>query len=248
MLRLTFSNTDRMNAITVDDLTDLAVQLERVQSDVQVRVVLLSGEGKAFCSGADLKQIDVDAVERGEASYASTLHALNRAVLAIHRLDKPVVAAVNGAAVGGGASLALACDVIVARRSAYFLLAFAGIGLMPDGGTTATVPAVVGRVRAMQLALLAEQISAETAAEWGLINAAVTDECFDKTVSNLVARLASGPPLAYAAAKRAINESTLGELGAALDRELAWQSDLLVSADFCEGVRAFRERRPPVWG
>jgi enoyl-CoA hydratase len=197
--------------------------------------MVLTGTGRAFSSGADL----------GSGGGESTLHAANRAVLAVREVGKPVVAAVNGLAAGVGCSLALACDLAVAKSSAYFLLAFANIGLMPDGGATSLVPAAVGRARAMRMAMLAERVTAAEAAEWGLISHVVDDEAYEAEVEAVVSQLAQGPPLAYAETKRAINAATIDGLLAAIDRETAGQTELLRSKDLAEGVSAFLERRQP---
>ncbi|MEV1069580.1 enoyl-CoA hydratase-related protein [Streptomyces sp. NPDC050263] len=233
VLRLTLARPDRLNALGTAGFADLADAVDEADADDGVRVIVLTGEGRAFCAGADLDTV-VD---------AHTVEAAGRAALAVRRTDKPVLAAVNGAAAGAGCSLALACDLVLARRSAYFLLAFAGVGLMPDAGATAVVPAAIGRARAMRMALLGERIPAPTAAEWGLIGEAVDDADFDGAVASMTARLASGPPLAYARIKGAVNEAALPELTRALETERQGQAALLRSGDFAEGVAAFRDRR-----
>jgi enoyl-CoA hydratase len=149
--------------------------------------------------------------------------------------------------VGVGASIALSCDVTVVKESAYFLMAFANIGLMPDGGATALIPAAIGRAKAMRMALFAERIPARTADEWGLVSHVADDELFDDEVGKLCGTLAAGPSLAFAEIKRAINASTLEHFAGAIERETAGQTTLYRSQDFREGVRAFRERRSPVF-
>ncbi|MFJ5304331.1 enoyl-CoA hydratase-related protein [Streptomyces sp. NPDC088350] len=233
VLRLTLARPDRLNALGTTGFADLADAVDVADTDDGVRVVVLTGEGRAFCSGADL----------GTVVDAHTVEAAGRAVLALRRTGKPVLAAVNGAAAGAGCSLALACDLVLARRSAYFLLAFAGVGLMPDAGATAFVPAAIGRARALRMALLGERIPAPTAAEWGLIGEVVDDADFDEAVTSLTARLASGPPLAYARIKGAVNEEALPGLTRALETERQGQAALLRSGDFAEGVAAFHDRR-----
>jgi len=235
VLRLALARPRRLNALGTEGLDELADQVGAAAVDDRVRVVLLTGEGRAFCAGADL----------GTVVDVTTVEAANRAVLALRRIGKPVVAAVNGAAAGVGCSLALACDLVIAKRSAYFLLAFAGIGLMPDGGATALVPAAVGRARAMRMALLGERIPADLAAAWGLIGTVVDDDVFDDEVASVTARLAAGPPLAYERIKQAVNEASLPHLTRALETERTGQGELLGSQDFAEGAAAFRERREP---
>jgi enoyl-CoA hydratase len=158
-----------------------------------------------------------------------------------------VVAAVDGVAAGVGCSTALACDLVVASPRASFLLAFARIGLMPDGGATATVAASVGRARAMRMALLGEALGAQEAYDAGLVSHLATVADFDGTVAALVTRLAVGPPLSYAATKKAVNAATLGHLHDALERERTGQTILLRTADVAEGMRAFAEKRAPVF-
>ena len=153
------------------------------------------------------------------------------------------MAAVNGIAAGIGCSIALAADLTIAKESAGFMLAFTKIGLMPDGGASMFVPAAAGRARAMRMALLAEKISAKTAADWGLIAEVVPDSDFEAAVEAVVTQLASGPPLALAATKRVLNAATLSLLAEVLQAERDGQEPLLKSADFAEGMAAFQEKR-----
>ena len=240
VLRLTLNRPAQLNAMTAEMADGVAEELERAQGRDDVRVVLLAGTGDAFSSGADLsgenahEHFDVTALDRA-----------NRIIRAIVALDKPVVAAVNGVAAGVGCSAALACDLVVAKESALFLLAFSRIGLMPDGGATATVAASVGRARAMRMALLGEPLSGREAYDAGLVSHLVADDGFDAAVEKLVSRLAGGPPLAYAATKKAVNAATLGHLSDALERERTGQTVLLRTQDVAEGMRAFGEKRRP---
>jgi enoyl-CoA hydratase len=240
VLTLTMDRPDRLNAVT-DAMSDrLAEELEAAAGRDDVRVLVVTGRGSAFSSGADVA--GADAHERFDVS---TLDRANRIIRAIVNIDKPVVAAVNGIAAGLGCSIALACDLVVAGRSAAFLLAFSRIGLMPDGGATATVAASVGRARALRMALLAEPLPAEDAYDAGLVSHLVDDDRLEATVKELVTRLSDGPPLAYAASKKAVNAATLGHLHDALERERTGQTILLRTSDVAEGMRAFGERRPP---
>jgi enoyl-CoA hydratase len=240
VLRLTLNRPASHNALTDRVADDLAAELEGAGSDDAVRVVVLTGTGAAFCAGADIS--GEDAVEHFDVS---ALDRANRIVRAITMLDKPVVAAVNGVAAGVGCSIALAADLAIAAGSASFLLAFTRIGLMPDGGSTATVAAAIGRARAMRMALLAEALPAEAAVSAGLVGEVVPDDELAARVDEVVGRLAAGPPLAYAATKRAVNAATLGALESALERERTGQTVLLRTADAAEGMRAFSERRRP---
>lgn len=239
VLRLTLNRPAQLNAMTADLSDALAHEIEQATGD-DVRVVVLTGAGGAFSAGADISGADAH-----EHFDVSALDRANRIIRAITRLDKPVLAAVNGVAAGVGCSTALACDLVVASESASFLLAFARIGLMPDGGASATVAASIGRARAMRMALLAEPLSARAAYDAGLVSHLADDDAFDTVVEGLVRRLATGPPLAYAATKRAINAATLAGLDEALERERTGQTLLLRTGDVAEGMRAFGEKRRP---
>jgi enoyl-CoA hydratase/carnithine racemase len=242
VLRLTLDRPDRLNAMSPVMSDGLAETVEDAAARDDVRVVLLTGAGTAFCSGADLSGADAH-----ENFDVTSLDRANRIVRAIVGLGKPCVAAVNGVAAGVGCSMALACDLVVARESASFVLAFARIGLMPDGGATATVAAAVGRARAMRMALLGEALPARAAYDAGLVSHLADDDTFEATVEQVVAQLAAGPPLSYAATKKAVNAATLGHLHDALERERTGQTVLLRTADVAEGMRAFSEKRRPVF-
>ena len=236
-----FARPDALNALDIPALEAAADALEQAGADDDVRVIVLAGEGRAFCAGADIA-----GMEPGDASGSvdRSLGAVHRVTTALATAPKPVVAVVHGPAAGVGASFAFACDLVVAAESTYFLLAFANIGLMPDGGSTALVAAAVGRARAMRMALLAERIPAPTAFEWGLVSHVVADDALDATVADLVAKLATGPTASYARTKSAIRNASLEVLQDALIREREGQGELFATADFAEGVAAFRERRP----
>ncbi len=242
VLRITMNRPAQLNAMTAAMSDRIASEFEGAAARDDVRVVLLAGAGGAFSSGADLSGADAH-----ESFDVTSLDRANRIVRAIVSLDKPCVAAVGGVAAGVGCSAALACDLVVAAESASFLLAFARIGLMPDGGATATVAASVGRARAMRMALLADALPARDAYDAGLVSHLVADVAFEDTVAQVVARLAAGPPLAYAATKKAVNAATLGHLHDALERERTGQTVLLRTADVAEGMRAFGEKRRPVF-
>lgn len=241
-LWLTMNRPEVFNALSGEMAVEIASTIEEATSRDDVRVVVLTGTGPAFSTGADIG--GEDAHERFDVR---ALDVANRIIRAIVGCDKPVLAAVNGIAAGVGASAALAADIIVARESASFLLAFARIGLMPDGGTTATVAASLGRARAMRMALLAEPLTGQEAYDAGLVTHVVPDADFDALVAKLVRRLAAGPPLAFAATKKAINAATLTELEGALERERSGQTVLLRTSDVAEGMRAFSDRRRPVF-
>jgi enoyl-CoA hydratase len=241
-LRITFDRPDRLNAFTAEMADRLAEEVEQAAGRDEVHVVVLRGAGAAFSAGADLSGVDAH-----EDFDVSSLDRANRIVRAVTTSPKPCVAVVNGVAAGVGCSAALACDLVMAAESASFLLAFARIGLMPDGGATATVAASVGRARAMRMALLGEAMQADEAYDAGLVSHLVPDPELDESAERLVARLVAGPPLAHTATKRAVNAATLDRLEAALERERSGQTVLLRTADAAEGMRAFAERRRPVF-
>ncbi|RMI31338.1 enoyl-CoA hydratase-related protein [Nocardia stercoris] len=234
----------RRNALDLAAMRRLADALHRVTTDPAVGAVVISGAGGAFCAGADLDpDVPVGSDPNGDAAMMA---AVDRVIRGIVHAPVPVLAAVEGAAAGVGASIAFACDLVVAARTAFFLLPFTGIGLLPDGGATLTVAAAAGRARAMRLALRGERLPATEALAVGLI-AEVSDET-DRTVAEWAAALAAGPRAAQAATKAAINAATVPGLDAALARETREQLPLLSSADYREGVTAFLERRRPASG
>jgi enoyl-CoA hydratase len=220
-LRITLDRPGHLNALTADMADRVADEVERAAVAEDVRVIVLAGTGPAFSAGADLSGEDAH-----ENFDVTSLDRANRIIRAITGSPKPVVAAVNGVAAGVGCSAALACDLVVAAESASFLLAFSRIGLMPDGGATATVAASVGRARAMRMALLAEPMAAREAFDAGLVSHLAADGDFAEAVEAVVGRLTAGPPLAYAATK-AVNRATLHGLEDALERRRRGQTVLL---------------------
>jgi enoyl-CoA hydratase len=239
-LWLTLNRPEVLNALSAGMASTLAEELEGAGVRDDVRVVVVTGAGNAFSAGADISGQDAH-----EHFDVRALDAANRIIRAVTECAKPVVAAVNGVAAGVGCSTALAADLVVAAESATFLLAFTRIGLMPDGGTSATVAASIGRARAMRMALLAEPLTATEAYDAGLVSHLAPDSDFPDLVRKIVRRLASGPPLALTATKRAVNAATLTGLEPALERERTGQTALLGTADAAEGMRAFTEHRRP---
>lgn len=243
VLRVTLNRPASLNSLDEQTLVGIAAVLDRGVSDARVKAVRLGGAGRAFSSGGSIGAEGLAAAS-GRPPGA-LLDAANRAVRAIVALPHPVVAVVHGAAVGGGASLALASDLVVASDAGYFVLSATRIGLMPDCGATSLVPAAVGRIHAMRMALLAERISAAEALDWGLVTAVYPAESLDLEVDKLLAALVGGPARAIGKTKGAINAASLSRLDAALEREKLGQSSLLESADFVEGAAAFQQRRKP---
>jgi 2-(1,2-epoxy-1,2-dihydrophenyl)acetyl-CoA isomerase len=244
VLRVVLDRAASLNAFDARLAADLRDALAVAAGDDAVRAVVLTGAGRAFSSGADLKA-GFEQDPAGHPDLGTALRERYHPVIAgIRELPKPVVAAVNGPAVGIGCSLALACDLVLTAESAYFLLAFVNIGLAPDGGASLLIPARAGHARAAELAMLGERLPAARALEWGLVNRVVPDAELAAEADALAERLAAGPTLAYAAIKRQLNRSAFAGLAGQLELEAEVQEELAASADFREGVRAFTERRP----
>jgi enoyl-CoA hydratase len=232
VLTITWNQPDTLNALTAEMLHAAAAAIEDASDGV--RLVVITGNGRAFSSGAALGP-DFDG--------AATLDGANRLVRAMTGSPIPVISAVNGLAAGVGVSIAIAADITLAKSSGYFLLAFVNIGLMPDGGATELVAASIGRARANRMAMLGEKLSADDAAEIGLIYRSVGDDDYDAELARLVGRIGGGPTKALAAMKGAIAATTLTHLDEALDREREEQIALFSTADAAEGGMAFMEKR-----
>ena len=239
VLSVTIDRAESLNSLTLPVFEGIADAMEQAANDSRVKVVRLGGAGRGFCSGAGMGADDV------AGPGDELILAANRVVRAIATLPRPVVAVVQGPAAGVGVSLALACDLVLASDKAFFMLAFTKIGLMPDGGASALIAAAIGRIGAMRMALLAERLPAADALASGLITAVYPADDFETEVDKVVSRLLTGPAVAFAKTKHAINAATLTELEAALQRELEGQSVLLKSRDFREGATAFQQRRTP---
>src|SRR5215210_4173816 len=242
--RITLNRPDSLNAWTEDFGRELKQIVTGDAADESVRAVLITGAGRGFSSGADLKAGFHPDPDDGMPDIRKELDQLYHPIIAgVRRLEKPVVAAVNGPAVGIGASLAFACDLVLAAESAYFGLAFVNIGLMPDGGSTLFVPAAVGKARAFQMALLGERVDANQALEWGLVNYVHPDDAMLGEAEALAARLAAGPTRSYGASKEALNRMIYPDMEGQLHLEAELQHKLGRSKDFVEGVGAFVEKR-----
>src|SRR6202034_3150620 len=222
--KIELNRPERMNAWNDQFAVDLLAAIGAVTDDPEVRAVLVTGAGRAFSSGAALK----DASERGGSFdvYQELTERYHPLITGIRLMPKPVVGAVNGPAAGIGMSLALACDLVVARESAYFLLAFVNIGLVPDGGSSLFVPARVGFARAAEMALLGEPVPAPKAGDIGLINAAWPDDEFEKNAEALLHRLAAGPTRSYAGSKRELNHWVYSRMAEHLALEAQLQDEL----------------------
>ena len=245
--RITLNRPKALNAWTAEFGDELGRIITGPAADQSVRAVLITGAGRGFSSGADLKAGFEPHPEDGMPDVKKELEVYHVAIAGIRRLPKPVVAAVNGPAVGIGASLAFACDLVLAAESAYFGLAFVNIGLMPDGGSTLFVPTAVGKARAFQMAMLGERIPAAQALDWGLVNAVHPDEHMLDAANVLIEKLANGPTLSYAASKQALNRMLYPNMDDQLDLEADLQHRLARTKDFQEGVGAFVEKREPAF-
>lgn len=243
---IAFDRPERMNSIRLDVVQDALAGVQAAAADETVRVIALTGTGRAFCAGADL-QIGGEDDLRSYIEHTSTgiIDAMNELASAIVAAPKPVVAVVNGPAVGVGMSFALACDLAVASDAAYFKPGFEGIGLMPDGGGTVFLASTLGRTRALATILLGDRIPAAEALEAGLVARVWPDAEFRERAEALLLQLAAGSAPAAAAAKRAVNGLALPTLADALAFEREHQQRLLRGPDFAEGVAAFGQRRPP---
>jgi 2-(1,2-epoxy-1,2-dihydrophenyl)acetyl-CoA isomerase len=239
--RLTLNRPDRLNSFTVQMHEEVADALEQLEG---ARVLVLTGAGRGFCAGQDLNDRAVAPGEAVDLGHSVETY-YNPLIRTLTGLPFPVIARVNGVAAGAGANIALACDIAIAGKSAKFIQSFASIGLIPDSGGTWALPRLVGQARALGLALTAEPLPAEKAAEWGLIWKVVDDEALDAEVDALVARFASAPTRGLAAIKRMIRKSW----SHSLDQELELQRDMMrelgLSDDYREGVSAFMEKRTP---
>jgi 2-(1,2-epoxy-1,2-dihydrophenyl)acetyl-CoA isomerase len=243
--RLTLNRPDKLNAFTLAMHAELNAGLQAANADPHCRVVVLTGAGRAFSAGQDLAEVGGPTDPAAPDAGSRLEKAYNPLVKLITSLEKPVICAVNGIAAGAAANIALACDLVLAARSASFLQAFARIGLIPDAGGTWVLPRLVGAARARGLALLAEPLSAEKAEAWGLIWKVVDDDKLDAEVSALAARLAAAPTFALALAKRALAVSSTNSLAQQLDLERDLQRLAGASPDAREGIAAFLEKRAP---
>jgi 2-(1,2-epoxy-1,2-dihydrophenyl)acetyl-CoA isomerase len=243
--KLELNRPDSLNAWDAQLGLDLLAALTDVAGDPGVRAVLVTGAGRAFSSGADLRDGPVGGEDGAHRVYRVLTERYHPIIRTVREMPKPVVAAVNGAAAGIGLSLALACDLVVAAESAYFLLAFVNIGLVPDGGSSLLVPTRVGFARAAEMAMLGERIAAGQALDWGLINRVWPNEEFTARAEELLNRLADGPTRSYAGTKRQLNSWLYQRMDEQLELEAQVQREMAGSGDFAEGLKAFAGKRQP---
>jgi 2-(1,2-epoxy-1,2-dihydrophenyl)acetyl-CoA isomerase len=241
--QISLNRPDRLNALNTEMHAALVAAFAEAEGDPECRAILVTGAGRAFCAGQDLA--DVAVTEAGPPDLKAVLERYNALVRMLRGLAMPVVCAVNGVAAGAGANLALACDIVLAGKSASFIQAFSRIGLIPDCGGTWFLPRLVGAARARALAILAEPLPAERAQEWGLIWQAVDDDRLMDTAHALAARLAQQATIGIALSKRAFDAAETNTLDVQLDLERDFQDEAGHTPDYAEGVRAFIEKRAP---
>jgi 2-(1,2-epoxy-1,2-dihydrophenyl)acetyl-CoA isomerase len=241
--RITLNRPERLNSFTRQMHAELS---DALRQSASARVIVLTGAGRGFCAGQDLNDRAVapgEAVDLGETVEESWNPLIRR----LATIPQPVIARVNGVAAGAGANVALACDLVVAAKSARFIQSFSALGLIPDSGGSWHLPRLVGQARALGLALTGEPLSAGQAAEWGMIWQCVDDDVLDTTVDALAAKLAALPPLGLAAIKQLVRSSWTRDLETELDLQRDEMRRLGFTADYREGVAAFLEKRPPVF-
>ena len=245
--RLTLSRPDKLNSFTGEMHAELRDALDRIQADSSVRVLVLTGAGRAFCAGQDLADPEMSVTPDGRLADIGNVVENNYKplILRLQNLRVPTIAAVNGIAAGAGASVALACDLVVATKSASFLQAFSKVGLIPDTGGTWFLPQRVGMARAIGLAMLADKLPAEKAADWGLIWAAYEDAEFSAKVDAMAAQLAAMPTKALVRTRQAMHAAAGHTLEQQLSFEGGFMRELGWSPDYAEGVAAFMEKRAP---
>lgn len=243
--RVTLARPDKLNSFNDLMHAELRDALTRIQVDPAARVLLLTGEGRGFCAGQDLADLSPPAADLRSTDLGELVeHFYKPLILALQNLRVPTLAAVNGIAAGAGASLALACDIVVATESASFLQAFSRIGLIPDTGGTWLLPQRIGMARAMGLALLAEHLPARRAADWGLIWSCVADEHFHDETNRIAAQLAAGPTRALVRTRQAMQAAASHTLEQQLGFEAGFMRELGWRKDYAEGVAAFLQKRP----
>ena len=244
VLTITLNRPERLNAATPEMFDEIGRVIDNLDG---ARAVLIHGEGRGFCSGADLAARGERPLTGGEGAYAALTGSFNPTMLKLSRLPVPIVTAVNGPAAGIGCSLALAGDFCIAGTSAYFLQAFVNIGLVPDGGASWMLARLIGKARATEMMLLGERIHGPKAAEWGLIHKSVADEVVLDEARTLAARLAAGPTIALGLMRRGLAEALDGDYAAALLREAENQRTAGSTADAMEGAASFLMKRKAVF-
>ena len=244
---LKLNRPDALNAMNQTLMTDITNAAKEVNDDREARALILTGNGRGFCSGADLMEATPSEGDTpGDRTAYSMRNLFNPAMLALYELEIPVIVAVNGVAAGGGCGLALVGDLVIAAKSASFIQVFTpNLGLIPDLGCTWQLPRRVGRARALGLAMLGDRLTAEQAVQWGLIWECVDDEQLAKRAMELATQVANGPTRAYPAVRKVMDQSERNDYAEQLELEAVFQRERANSEDFLEGVSAFVEKRKP---
>lgn len=241
---LSLNRPESFNSINKPMALEMMDAFERIKNSEEIRVLVLRGEGKAFCAGGDVKEMQ-ESKDRDHPDTLDYVNLFNSMAKMLINLPKPVITSVNGVAVGAGANIALAGDIIIASKKAKFSQIFSNIGLVPDAGGTYLLPRLVGRAKAKELVFLNTMVTAEEAKDMGMINRVVEAEDLEKEVGQLAQRLAKGPTKAYAAAKKMLNQSFETNVSDALDLETFMQSACFMTQDYAEGRDALLEKRNP---
>ncbi len=244
---LTLNRPKSLNSFTTEMHAEIRTVMRQVIDNADIRCLLITGAGRGFCAGQDLGD-RADTISGGVPDVGASVEKnYNPFIRSIMNLPKPVICAVNGVAAGAGASIALACDIVLAARSASFIQIFCKIGLIPDSGGTWNLPRAVGLARAKGLALLGDRLPAETAESWGLIWKCVDDEVLQEEAQKMARHFATQPTAALGRIKKLLHESSSNTLSVQLDLEQKAMQDLGQSEDYREGVTAFLEKRPPLF-
>ena len=243
IMNIMLNRPDSLNSFSLDMFLELKAALDRAKQDDGIRVVVLSGKGRAFCAGGDVKGMG----KRNPLESHTYIGHLNELILAIHQLEKPVIASVHGYAAGAGFNLALACDIILAAENTKFILSFSKVGLGSDGGGLYFLPRLIGLQRAKELYFKAEPITAEEAKQFGIVNHIYPVPEFGTAVKEYAASLAAGPTVSYGFIKKVANQSLSLSLKEVLELERLSQATLVTTADHLEGVSAFKEKRSPAF-
>jgi 2-(1,2-epoxy-1,2-dihydrophenyl)acetyl-CoA isomerase len=248
LLTITLNRPESYNAINQQISQELIDALKQAAKDPAVRVVVLTGAGKAFCSGQDLKEVRENTASGAKRSLADSLHTrYNPIIRAMRSMPKPIIGQINGVAAGAGASLALACDMIIAADHATFIEIFINIGLVPDSGSSYFLPRIIGQARAFELCTLGSKVSAAEALTMGLINRCVPADKLEETTLAMATQYAQSPTMAIGLIKRMLNKAATNDLDQQLDYEAYCQEIAGRSEDYAEGVVSFIEKRKPVF-
>ncbi len=245
---ITLNRPDKLNAFNDDLSFALQDALKDVEKDNNVKAIIITGVGRGFCSGQDLQaRMNNNADNKQQSLGDSIRRRYNPIILKIRTMEKPIIASINGVAAGAGASLAFACDFRIASVNAAFIQSFSKVGLVPDSGSTFLLPRLIGLTKAFELMLFAEKLRAQEALDLGLLNLVVEQEKLVEQTLDWAKRLAMGPTLAFALTKRAVNKAIFNDIEDLLEHEASLQEIAGRSEDFAEGVKAFIEKRQPIY-